>query len=133
MPVDPELVDVALGDATVVLADDWTVVEDVVGAAEGVLDVVLVLTSMNWAAWVVDVVGTGVVEVGVVEVVEAGRTVEILSPTRTYFPIEIPASTSAGGITCPSNSKTVTIGPGTVVVVAASRPTTCAPCLAGCR
>ncbi len=72
----------------------------VVGAAAvetGVVLVLLVDTSMNWAATteLEEGVGIGVDEGDAVDegvdVVEAGRTVEILSPTRTYFPAAMPA------------------------------------------
>lgn len=82
-----------------------------VGVGVGVVEVDLML----------EVVGTGVLEV------EGAMTVEILSPTRTYFPASMPFSTSAHEMTSPFNSYTVTIAPGTVVVVAKSRPSTGEP------
>ena len=64
---------------------------------------VLGFCSKNCAALEVDVVGFGV-EVGLVEVVDGVRTVEILSPIRTYFPDLIPASTSSHGMNSPLSS-----------------------------
>lgn len=69
-------------------------------------------------------------EVDEVEVDE-DWTVEIVSPTKTYMPSARPASTSSHGISLPPSSNTVTTGPGTVVVVTASRRSIGDPCLAG--
>lgn len=77
----------------------------------------LTFCSKNFAAGLEEVVGIGV-EVGMVEVVVGVEAAVILSPTRTYFPDLIPASTSSHGMKSPFSSYTVTVGPGTVVVVA---------------
>lgn len=64
-----------------------------------------------------------------VEELDAAAAVVIVSPTRTYFPSANPFSTSSAEMTWPLSSKTVTTGPGTVVVVAARRSRG-EPCLA---
>ena len=56
--------------------------------------------SKNLAASEVDGVGVGVEEVEG----GAGMTVEILSPTRTYFPSWRPACTSSQGMYSPLSS-----------------------------
>jgi hypothetical protein len=139
------LVDTDSADTT----GDEAGAEVVVGAADVELELgvalVLVLELVNWMNWATSAeleegVGVGVVDVevdvevgvGVVEVA-AARTVEILSPTRTYIPAASPASTSSAGITSPWSSKIVTIGPGTVVVVEAPRGSMEVPCLAAWR
>jgi hypothetical protein len=89
-------------DAEVVAGVGVGVAEVVVGSSEVL--VLLTFWKNSAASLVEEGVGVGVEEVDGAAEVEGGRTVEIVSPTRTYLPFLSPCSTSSKEIAWPLSS-----------------------------
>jgi len=121
LPEELELTGAGAAEAVVAGAGAaWVVGGAGVGVGVGVVLVLVLSSWRNSAASEEDRVGDA--ELG------AAMTVEIVSPTKTYIPFAIPASTTSYGIAVPSRTYSVVTGPATTVVTT-SRPCTGEPCL----